>query len=50
MLLVLLPLASALKFDLHPVSHHEAAKVRALRAQLCRTRAIGGCYRDSGWV
>jgi hypothetical protein len=54
MLLVLLPLASGLKFDLHPVSHHEAAKYeRCVRnfvahEQLVVVTAILDGYRGDG--
>jgi hypothetical protein len=53
-LLVLLPLAAALKFDLHPVSQHDAAKYErcvrnfVAKEQLVVVTAILDGYRGDG--
>jgi hypothetical protein len=54
LLLVLLPLAAALKFDLHPVSQHDAAKYErcvrnfVAKEQLVVVTAILDGYRGDG--
>jgi hypothetical protein len=53
-LLLLLPIASALKFDLHPVSQHDAAKYErcvrnfVAKEQLVVVTAILDGYRGDG--
>jgi hypothetical protein len=54
LLVLLLPLASALKFDLHPVSQHDAAKYErcvrnfVAKEQLVVVTAILDGYRGDG--